>query len=353
MKRPYVVIAGLALLIAAGVIWHLNGQAPAADATTPSVQVSMVSLTPATLPATLTAYGSIGAGAGAEATITAAAAGNIAAIDVVPGQAITPGQALAVIAPDPQSKNDLQKAETALGAARASRAHVAALLASHLATSADLAAADQALSDASGTLAALKASGTGSTRTITATGAGIVSAVLVSPGALLPPGTAILRVINTGTLVANIGMAPADAEKLHMADAATLTLLDTGATIPGRVQQITAMADSQTGLTNVVLSLQAAASPNQAVKAVITTATLSGYVVPRDSVQTDDKGDYGYQVDPKHIAHRVAVHILGHAGDKLVIAADLDSAMPFVTAGAYQLDDGTLVRTAPPAGATN
>lgn len=353
MKRPYAVILGLAVIIAAGVIWRLNGQAPAADTATPSVQVSVVPLSSGTLPATLTANGSIGAGAGAEQTVTVAGGGIIAAIPVIQGQAVSAGQTLAVIAPDPQSKNDLQKAKSALNAARANRAHIAALLASHLATTADLATAEQALSDATNTLAALNATGTGTARTLTAPAAGIVSAVLASPGTLLPAGTALLRIINTAALVANIGMAPADAASVKPGDTAVVTLLDSGADIPGQVLQTTAMPDPQTGLTNVALSLQGAATPGIQVKAVITTAILTGYVLPRDCIQSDDKGDYGYQVDTKNIAHRVAVHVLGSAGTHLVIAPGLDTSMPFVTTGAYQLDDGTLVRLANPAGATN
>jgi RND family efflux transporter MFP subunit len=353
MKRSYGAITAIAVLAAAGIIWKMTGTAPPADTATPSVQVSAIQLTSGTLPATLAAYGSIGAGAGAETTMTVASGGIVAAMPVIQGQAVTPGQTLAVIAPDPQSKSDLQKAENALNAARANHAHVAALLASHLATTADLAAAQQALSDATNTLTALQASGTGTTRTLTATSAGIVSAVLASPGALLPAGTALLRIIDTDALVANIGMAPADASAVQPGDAAMVKMLDSGTNIPGKVLQATAMPDSQTGLINVVLSLQGAATPGASVKAVITTATLTGYVVPRDSVQTDDKGDYGYQIDGKNIAHRVTVHVLGHAGENVIIAPDLDTTMKFVTAGAYQLDDGALVRLNTQAGATN
>jgi RND family efflux transporter MFP subunit len=354
MIKSYVLIGGLAAVIAAAVIWDTNSAPPVApDNDQPSVSVSTVQVTQGSLPATLSAYGSIGAGAGAEDAITIGAAGMVASIPVIPGQEVAAGDTLAVMSADPPSIADLQKAENAATAARANRAHVAALLASHLATNADLANAEQALRDADATLAALRATGAGRNRTIQAQFAGVVSAVLAPHGTLQPAGAVLLRIINTHTLVATVGVAPAQADILKPGDPAAVTLLNAGAVISGRVLATAAMLDQQTGLDDVTISLDGPAPLGEPVRAVITTGTLTGTIVPRDAVQNDDKGDYAFQVDAKNIAHRVPVHVLGGAGDQIVLAPGLNPSMPMVTTGAYQLDDGATVRVAGSDGAAN
>jgi RND family efflux transporter MFP subunit len=354
MTKSYTAILVLAVIVVATIIWETNGapQAPPGN-DQPSVAVSTIALTPNSLPATVSAYGSIGAGAGAENAITIGAGGIIAAIPVIQGQQVAAGATLAVIAADPQSIADLRRAETAVTAARGNRAHVAALLASRLATNADLANADQSLSDAETTLAVLRATGAGTNRTISAPFAGVISAVLAAPGTLQPPSAVLLRLIDTHTLVATVGVPPGTAGAVQPGDPAALTMLNSGAVISGRVLSAAAMLDPQTGLTDVTISLDGPAPLGEPVQAVITTGTLSGYVVPRDAVQNDDKGDYAFQVDAKNIAHRVSVHVLGSAGDQTVLAPDLNATKPLVTTGAYQLDDGTAVRMAGSSGALN
>jgi RND family efflux transporter MFP subunit len=354
MKTRFYWILAAVALIAAAILWETNGAAPVLpDNNQPSVLVSTIQLTPGNLPATVSSYGSIGAGAGADVAITLGAGGIVAAVPVMQGQSVGVGDTLAVISADPQSIADLRKAESAVTAARASRAHVAALMTSHLATAADLANTDQALSDAASNLTALKATGTGTNQTINAPFAGVVSAILVAPGTRQPAGTALLRIINTHTLVAAVGVPPTQAGTVKPGDPASVTLLNAGVVISGQVLETAAMLDPQTGLTNVTLSLDGPAPLGEPVQAIITTGTLSGYLVPRDAVQTDDQGDYAFQVDGQNIAHRVAVHVLANAGDQTILAPDLNQAMPLVTTGAYQLDDGVAVRMAPPGGATN
>jgi RND family efflux transporter MFP subunit len=354
MKRSVKIIAGLAAVLAAMVFWRISGSPPAAsDDDQPSVLVSTIQLTQGNFPATVLAYGSIGAAVGAERTITAQAGGIIAAIPVVKGQAVAAGDRLADIAADPQSVATLAAAQNALRAARANRAHVAALLASHLATAADLANADQSLNDAAGALAALQATGTGTNRIITAPFAGVISEILVAPGTLQPNGAALLRIIDTHTLVADVGVPPAQAGAVEPGDSAAVTLLTAGTVISGQVKEAAAMLDMQTGLTDVTLSLEGPAPLGAPVQATITTGTLSGYAVPRDAVQNDAQGDYAFQIDAKNIAHRVAVHILSTSGGQIVLQPDLDPEKKFVTTGAYQLDDGVAVRMANAGGAGN
>jgi RND family efflux transporter MFP subunit len=320
-----------------------DGPPPPADAP-PSVLVSTIKLSMGSLPATVTAYGTITAGPGAESTMTMRANGVVGNVAVGEGQSVAMGDPLATITPDAQSIADYRKAAGALKLAMANRTHVALLLESHLATNADLASADQAVTDAAATLAALDAVGAGKTRTITAPFAGIISAVLAESGTAQPAGAPLLRIVNTNTLAATVGVPPAQAVKAG--DNATITLLNTGAAISGQVMRIGDMLDPQTGLRDVTLLLTGRVPLGEPVAAVIVTGTLAGYVVPRDAIQSDEAGDYAFQVD-KNVAHRVAVKILGAQATTTVIAPGLNAAWPLVTNGAYQLDDGDPVRMSP------
>jgi RND family efflux transporter MFP subunit len=311
----------LAVLILAGAAWWEFARRPVTAAEpVASVLVNTIKLT---------------AGPGAETTMAMQASGVVSDIAVSVGQQVTAGQVLASVAADAQSVADVRKAQDALAAAKAARAHVAALLAGHLATNADLAAADQAVGDADGALAALQAMGAGKARSIVAPFAGIVSAVLVAPGTVQPGGTALLRLIETGRLVVVAGVPPAQAGGIAPGEAAKLTLLNEGTQVDGKVVRMAAMPDPQSGLEDVTVAPPGALPLGEPVEAVITTGGTDGYVVPRDAVQND----------AQNIAHRVGVHVLGNTGARTVLApGGLNAAMPLVTTGAYQLDDGVAVR---------
>ncbi len=357
MRRSTGLIAAGALaLLASALVRGLSPAPAAAQSDTPSasVLVSLLALQPGTLPATLTAYGSIQPGPDADQTISLPAGGVLSALPVIAGAHVAQGQALATITPDPQSLADYKKAVSAVTAAEANQSHIAALAATHLATKADLAAANQTLDDARGTLAALRAGNAGAARSLVAPFAGVVSAILAAPGTVLAAGAPVLRLTNTDGLVASLGVPPAQAAGLAPQGPATVTLLDSNRAIMGHIAQIASMADPQTGLSTVIIALDThdGINPGMPVQAVLTSGMLSGFVVPRDSVLNDDQGNYVFIADAKHIAHRVAVTIVGDGGDQTVITSDhIQPGAMLVTTGAYQLDDGVAVRMADSASA--
>jgi RND family efflux transporter MFP subunit len=315
------------------------GPAPADDSPAPVAEINTIQLVRRTVPVHVRAFGSIVAGPAA-ATITLAAPGIVVSVQVRPGQAVAAGQILAHIAPDPQSVADLRKAEDAMQATQAARAHVAALLASHLATAADLAASVQAENDAASGLAALRALGTGVSRTVTAPFAGIVTTVTAMPGGASPAGAPLFGLAAPNGLVAVAGLPEAAARQIQPGDAAMLTALNTGTRLRAIVMQRAAMLDPHTGLVDVTLAPQGAMPLGEPVALTVTAGSVTGDPVPRDAVLQDAQGDYVFQLDAHGIAHREAVRVLEADGATSVLAPDLDVAMPLVTAGAYQLEDG-------------
>lgn len=332
--------AGALLLAGLVALFALRpGPAPADDSPTPVADVNTIQLVRRTVPVHVPAFGSIVAGPAA-VNITLAAPGIVTAVQVRPGQAVAAGQILAHVAPDPQSVADLRKAENDLQAAQAARAHVAALLAAHLATEADLAASMQAENDEAAGLAALRALGTGVSREVTAPFAGIVTSVTALPGGASPAGTPLFRLAAPSGLVAVAGLPEAASRQVQPGDAAMLTALNTGTRLRAIVVQRAAMLDPQTGLVDVTLAPQGAVPLGEPVALTITAGSVTGYPVPRDAVLQDAQGDYVFQLDAHGIAHREAVQVLEADGATSVLAPDLDAALPLVTTGAYQLEDG-------------
>jgi RND family efflux transporter MFP subunit len=339
MNRPPL-FAGLAVIGLAVFAYVITRPAdPAGNAAAPSATVSAIALTRSDVPRHVSGGGSIMAGQG-EMDIALAAPGIVTGVLARPGQAVEAGQALAQVAPEPQSIADLRKAEDAVRAAQAQRDHMAALLQQHLATTADLATATQALDDANAALAALHGAGTGESQIIRAPFAGVVTAITAVAGGVQPAGTAVLKLAAMGKLTALIGLPEGDAQRVQPGDAATVTLLNTGAQLPAKVVQRAAMLDPQTGLVDVTLVPVEAAPLGEPVAVTITTGTVTGYPVPRGAVLNDDQGDYVYQLDAHNVAHREAVHVLDAQGGTVVLAPTLDPAMKLATTGAYQLSDG-------------
>ncbi len=304
-------LAAGALLLAGLIVFFVlrPDPPPADDSPMPVANVDTIQLVRRTVPVQIPAFGSIAAGPGA-ANITLAAPGIVMSVQVRPGQVVAAGQVLAHIAPDPQSVADLRKAEDNLQAAQVARAHVAALLAAHLATASDLAASVQAENDAAGGLTALRVLGTGVTRTVTAPFAGIVTSVTAMPGGVSPAAAPLFGLVPPNGLVAVAGLPEASSLRVQPGDAATLTALNTGTRLRAIVVQRAAMLDPQTGLVDVTLASQGAVPLGEPVALTITAGSVTGYPVPRDAVLEDAQGDYVFQLDARGIAHREPVHVL-------------------------------------------
>lgn len=335
--KKILAIAILAAVVAA-IVYSRTRPAPADDTPPPVAQVATISLQRGVFPVQITAYGSITAGA-AERSITLQSPGIVTAILAAQGQAVTAGEPLARVVPDAQSAADLSKARDAVRAAEAQRRHVAALLASHLATQADLAAAAQTAQDAKANLRALRSLGTGTAYLIGAPVNGIVTAIMARPG-MLPAGTELFRLAAANGLVASAGLPEADAAQIRPGDGATLTALNSATRIPAKVALRGAMLDPQTGLIDITLDPQGDLPLGEPLCVTITKGSVTGDAVPRDAVRNDENGDFVFQLDSQGIAHRQPVRLLEQYGGLSILAPDLNPAMPVVTTGAYQLEDG-------------
>ena len=330
----------------------------------PQTSVLVTTETPrqGSLPRTLTAYGIVKAapGGGSE-TLSLLRAGQVSRVMVAPGEAVRHGQPLLAVSAEPAALATYHQAVAALTLAKNSRAHTAQLLAARLATRDQLAQADKAVTDAQATLDALDRAGGGSPeQTLAAPFDGVVSSLLVTPGTRTAAQAPLLTLARTSRLVAAVGIEPAQRPLVAPGQPARIEPLYGGGTEKGSVLSVGAILDATTRLVPVLVdppqsdpkpgaqdSARAATStgllPGEPVRVVVQVGEMRGWLVPRDSVLTDAKGPYLFQVNGGK-AVRVDVQIVGMAGGTTVVAGPLDPARPLVTSGNYQLQGGEAVR---------
>lgn len=312
----------------------------------PSVLVTTIPVRTGSIPQSVTGYGTIGAGPGGSETMTIAYAGIVTRLDVAPGQTVRRGQALAVIATAPRARAAYAQAEAAVRAAAAALADTRRLVAAHLATTIQLAQAEQAVQVAVSARDALRLEGAGRAQTtLTAPYDGVVSSVAVGSGAVLMAGGAVLTLVRADALVAKIGLDPQQADEVHVGDpVAVMRFTPAGRAVRGRVTAIGGMVDPLSGLLDATIALPASGFlVGQPVDAEIDVGTARGVIVPRDAALPVGQGFRIWQVEDGH-ARPVAVRIVARTAGSAVVRGAIDPALPIVATGNYQLTQGIAVR---------
>ena len=333
----------------------------------PSVLVKTEAPQRGSLPRTIEAYGTIQAGPdGGSETISLLRGGQVVSVATYAGQAVHKGQTLLVVRADPAALAGYRQATAALALARGDRARLAQMLAQHLATRDQLAQADKAVTDAQTALEALnRAGGAAAEQTVAAPFDGIVSALLVAPGARVAAQAGLLTVLRSARLVASVGVEPAQQAIMAAGQPAKIIALYGTGELQGSVVAVGAMLDAQSRLVPVVVdpadqpsSGTGGSTPatgliaGSPVRVAIEVGRMTGWLVRRDAVLTDTKGAYVFQLNGRTAA-RVDVTLVGTAGDTTVIDGRIAPARPIVISGNYQLQDGSAVRTGPAAPAAN
>ena len=142
-----------------------------------------------------------------------------------------------------------------------------------------------------------------------------------------------------------MGVVPAQAAAIQANDTAAVRLIGGARPIPAKVLVCGAVAEADTGLVPVEISLPSEGFlPGEMAQATITTGEQSGYVVPHEAILVDDGGEPYVVQAVNGVAHKVPVRVLVAHGAQDVISGKLDARAPLVLSGNYQLDDGTKVR---------
>jgi RND family efflux transporter MFP subunit len=331
----------LALLIA---VPAFAADEPASDDAA-SVLVATIVPVQGKLDQPVTAYGIVQAAPAGAMAVASLHAAQVLKLRVVAGQVVGKGEALLDLGADPAASLAFAQAQSDLKLAQGEYKRTQQLLAERLATNSQLAQAEKAVSDAEATLAARRREGgTSSVETLNAPMAGIVTAIAISNGDHVQPGTTLLDISASDSGTGLLGVGPEDRGRIKAGQAVKIVDLDAPAEArEGAVVSVGGMADPKTGLFTVVVK-PAADDAERLVsgghlRATIATEGVAGWIVPRDAVLTDDDGPYLYQISGGKAA-RVAVEIAGASGGQYAVTGKIDPKKKIVVSGNYQLTDG-------------
>jgi membrane fusion protein (multidrug efflux system) len=327
---------------------HRAPTAPAVGAVTAVVKTAP--LQQRNLTDSLTAFGDVTTGQ--VVAVSFPRAGQVSRLLVVPGQRVKPGTPLATLASDPNAKLAYTQAVSALDFARGELRRNQELFALQLATQSQVDSARKALQDAEANLAAQrKLGGDVGMATVTAPFDGVITAVAVAQGDRIQPGAAILQLGHTDVLRVRLGIEPDDSRLVKAGMPVTLSPVDDPTkSVSSSIAENQGLVDPKTQLVDAVVELRGAGVsslvPGMHVRAVIRVGQHLSWAVPRAAVLTDANGAYVFQVSGGK-AHRVNVTSGAESQGLIAISGAIDSHLPVVVLGNYELQDGMQVKEGP------
>ena len=313
------------------------------------MQVKTVALRREPLRDVVTAYGTVATGEESLVDVSFSHTGQITELYVRAGQKVQRGDPLVAITTDPAARQSYQQAASSLEFAKRELDRQQLLRTQHLATNAQVAAAQKAMADASVAVESERKLGNDQpTYTATAFITGYVTQLLVAPGSRPPANTAIMKLARTDQgLGIAVGLRPEDAAGVApgMAARVTAILATAPQAVDGTVRQISGTVNPATKLIDAWIDVKLPTSlvPGSVVSVAIILSRHSGWVVPRNAVLQDDEGSYIFQVQDDH-AKRVAVKSGIETEQLTEILGDFDASLKVVTLGNYELQNGMAVR---------
>lgn len=302
---------------------------------------------------TIDAYGTVGFAVQQARIVDSAAEVIVDQILVSPGQTVGVGDPLLRIRATANSALELSKAQTDLKFAEASQERTSRMLAQQLATNAEVDTARQATANARATLANVRSRVDGDEAVIVrAQAAGVVASVDVARAAIVPSGTPLLHLADSGQMQARLGIEPADLGRLRQGQAVTLVASYDGTLIATAViDQIVAQIDPQSRLAAAIVDLPQSSGliPGTTVRANIELARReSAIAVAHAAVLYADERPFVFVLDAG-VAHQVWVAIGKDDGERTEITAGLTAGDSVVILGNYELEDGMRAVAAPAA----
>lgn len=337
MKHGLVVIL-TTLMMLAGANLRAGGE--------PSVLVKTAAIRRQVLAETLTGYGTVIPDAGSTANVNLPRPGRISRLFVSAGQIVKAGAALLEFDTAAASALGYRQAASALALAREELKRTDQLVSEQLATQSQLAAARKAAADSEAALEAQRRLGTGvESERVTAPFDGVVVSIAGAQGDRIAAGATVLQLARLNGLRVQLGIEPADADRLRVGMPARITsVFDDRRTLRARVDQIHGMVNPQTQLVDAVVRLDGRTLiPGTRVRGVITVAKSRALTVPRSAVLRDSRGAYLFQVKDGR-AQRVNVRTGPETDGVVAVSGDLDPSLDVVVLGNYELADGIAVR---------
>jgi membrane fusion protein (multidrug efflux system) len=335
----------LLLSAATASLLFLNGAA-IADEVKGAAAVKVQDPKRGSIPDMVIAYGTATPTSSATVTASFQRDGQVSEIFVEVGDQFKMGDPLLDFGASPAAVVAYEQAKTTKALAERSFARQQQLLKQQLTTRDQVDTAEKAVSDAQLTLDMFEKIGSVKpSEILTAPFDGVVSAIAVSKGDRISAGAPLMTLSRTDQVILSVGVEPSALSKVKPDLPVHLTSLLPGRKpSDGKVKRVGAAIDMKTRQVPVIIELPpGVALAGENFKAGIEVGKFQGWVVPRDSVGSNAKGTFVYQIDDMH-AKRIYVNVLGSVGKNSVIEGDIDSQKEIVLSGNYQLEDGAAVR---------
>jgi RND family efflux transporter MFP subunit len=291
------------------------------------------------------AFGQLAADSRNASSLSLPQPGEITDTEVIGGQHVKRGDALLKLETDPTARSTYLQAQSALQVARDDLARTTRLHTEKLATNAQLDVARKALADAQAALAAqAKLGGASEVAILRAPADGVVTALDAQRGQRVAAGAALIRFAPATALQAQLGVDPAAATGIQPGMPVTLEPVYAAPGAPplhGTVALVGDAVNPQSHLVDLIATLDAHASlpAGIALSAIIATAPIKAWAVPRNALLSDAHGDYVFQIEHGK-AKRVEVKVLAPAGSPVGVAGALDPHAPVITLGSYEISSG-------------
>lgn len=301
------------------------------------------------LAAEIVAQATVEAEPGAQALLTARAAGSVSRINKRLGDPVRAGEVLALV----ESREASQiAAARSVAAAKADLAGKTVARERRLydqrvsarqdleAAEAEYASAQAEARSASAAVGAADVSRDGRYVMVISPITGRITSAPASLGAFVQPETELFRVADPSRLQIEAAVTAPDARRIRPGDPAVVELSD-GATANAVVRSVTPGVDEMTRAATVVLTLtggQGLLQPGQAVRARITARQSSsqGIVVPEDAIQTWEGQDVVFVRTPKGFVAR-PVLVGARAAGRAEVTSGLRPGESIVVKNAFLL----------------
>jgi RND family efflux transporter MFP subunit len=174
---------------------------------------------------------------------------------------------------------------------------------------------------------------------------GVVTAISVNKGDRIFAGAPLMTLSRPDRLILSVGVEAGALAKVKPDQPVHLaSLLPGRKPCDGEVKRIGVAVDPKTRQVPVFVGVpDGMALSGENFKAGIEVGKYQGWVVPRDSVGSNSRGTFVFQIDEGH-AKRVHVNVIGSVGNNSVVEGDIDSQKEIILSGNYQVDDGDAVR---------
>jgi RND family efflux transporter MFP subunit len=333
------------LSAAAAALIFLNGAA-IADEVKGAAAVKVQDPKRGSIPELIFAYGTATPTSSATQTASFQRDGMVSELYVEVGDQFKMGDKLLDFGASPAAVVAYEQAKTTEAIKKRTLERKQQLFKQQLATRDDVDNAEKDLSDAQLTREMYEKIGSVKpSEILTAPFDGVVTAISVSKGDRIAAGAPLMTLSRTDHIILSVGVEASALDKVKPDLPVHLTSLLPGRKpSDGKVRRIGVAIDMKTRQVPVFIELaDGMALSGENFKAGIEVGKFQGWVVPRDSIGSNSKGTFVYQVDEGH-AKRVYVNVVGSVGKNSVVDGDIDSQKEIILSGNYQVDDGDAVR---------